>query len=169
MESISRLPSQVAAMAHVDADTARTACYLADIAAAGRSLSEAASLCRKHRAEIRDYARNWGIDFSDYTYSKPERYEWVKVKRGRWELGGTDAFTVSNGAGGYVATHPAIGSEYGSSAEIACRRLSVQLERQSVDIFGFDDVAIYFDDRGCKSQVAPAFCENVAALRNALA
>lgn len=176
MDNEGRLFSQVAAEAGVSAETAMVACYLLNLSRKGKTMDDAAALMRKERADVRSYARDWGISFSDYmTSPRPLRIVWEKAKRGRWELklgGMLIAVAVSDGTGtgSYIAsrqTHEL--TERGSSAEIAIRRLSEALERQSVEIFGLDDVQILMalDER--HQLVAPVTDADPAKLQRALA
>lgn len=176
MDNEGRLFSQVAAEAGVSAETAMVACYLLNLSRKGKSMDDAAALMRKGRAEVRSYARDWGISFSDYmTSPQPLRLTWVKTKRGRWELsldGLLIAFAVSDGSGtgSYVAkreTHELV--EFGSSAEIAIRRLSEKLEQHSVAIFGLDDVQIFMAFEHGHDLVAPKSDADTGKFRRALA
>ncbi|SNT05635.1 hypothetical protein SAMN06295912_13520 [Sphingomonas laterariae] len=176
MDNSGRLYSQVAAEAGVTADKAMVACYLLNLSRQGKSLDEAVALLRQSRAAARDYARDWGITFSDYRASaQPIALIWRKEKRGRWalEVGGAPiAEAESDGAGGYRAriagqTHWQAG---GSSASVSIRRLSVEMERRSVAILGVDDVVISIvATDGAEERLAPKAAENTAVLRKALA
>lgn len=177
MDNEGRLFSQVAAEAGVSAETAMVACYLLNLSRKGKSMDDAAALMRKDRAEVRSYARDWGISFSDYmTSPQPLVLTWTKAKRGRWDLlldGLLIASATSNGRGdgGYVATRETHDlRENGSSYEIAIRRLSVEIEKRSVEIFGLDDVQIWiaFED-GNHDLCAPKSDADTAKLRRALA
>lgn len=174
MENEGRLFSQVAAEAGVPIERAMVACYLLNLSKQGKSLDDAATLIRKPRCEARDYARDWGISFSDYmTTARPLILTWTKPKRGRWELlldGLLIAVADADGHGGYKAhrTNPELVA-YGSDAEVAIRRLSIELERRSVEIFGLDDVVIEIDQGGELSRMAPKLAEDPHKLRRALA
>lgn len=183
MQNEGRLYSQVAAEAGVTTEKAMVACYLSNLSKQGKTLDEAATLLRKQRCEARDVARDWGITFRDYsTAPRPLALAWVKEKRGRWILavdGAVIAEAVSDGRGGYDARELARGNPnrariaaMGSKAEIAIRRLSTDLERLSVEIFGVDDIEIRLTDEtigGGYIVMAPKPSENVAQLRQALA
>jgi hypothetical protein len=183
MQNEGRLYSQVAAEAGVTTEKAMVACYLSNLSNEGKSLDEAATLLRKQRCEVRDVARDWGITFRDYsTVPRPLAIVWVKEKRGRWILavdGAEIAEAVSDGHGGYngrelVAGNPSRAriASMGSKAEIAIRRLSVDLERLSVEIFGVDDIEIRMTDEtvgGGYLVMAPKPADNAAQLRQALA
>lgn len=176
MDNEGRLFSQVAAEAGVSAETAMVACYLLNLSRKGKTMDDAAALMRKPRHEVRGYARDWGISFSDYTTApQPLCLIWQKVKRGRWELKLADvlvAYAVSDGhgTGGYIAkrdTHSLRAD--GSSAAIAMRRLSEKLEQLATDIFGVEDVAIWIDFDGEHQKAAPSSAEDPDKLRRALA
>lgn len=174
MDNNGRLYGQVAAEAGVSVETAMTACYLANLAKEGRTLDQAAALLRKGRADARDYARDWRISFADYTTSpKPLTLIWQKEKRGLWRLdvgGEPIATATANGALGYKAqSFSGDAATTGSDAEIAIRRLSIMLERQSLSLFGVDDVVITMDGNDGLSQVAPKQADNSAKLASALA
>lgn len=179
MHNEGRLFSQVAAEAHVTNEKAMVACYLANLAKDGKTLDEAATLLRKPRYEARDVARDWGIVFSDYSpATTPLSMDWAKEKRGRWILtvdGLTIAEAVSDGAGGYhawrLAGEKRIGARHeGSNAEVAIRRLSIALERDSVAIFGVDEIRIGMPDPdGAYIALAPKIADNRAELCRALA
>lgn len=176
MDNNGRLWQQVAAMAQVPPERAVAACYLANLAAAGKTLDEAATLMRKDRGAARDYARDWGIRFVDYVASdRPLCLTWTKAKRGRWELMLGDVLVASavsdgKGTGGYEAVKNGEDLTFiGSCAEIAMRRLSLDLERRSVAIFGLDDVEINIAFDNGISQVAPELEPNALKLRSALA
>jgi len=169
-----RLYSQVAAMAGVTTDKAMVACYLSNLAKDGKTLDEAAALILAPRCYARDYARDWGISFSDYSAaSQPLTVTWTKPKRGRWELkldGLLIASADADGEGGYNAKHarPSIHMD-GSSAEVAIRRLSVEIEQRSLEIFGVDDVVIEIDQAGEVTRMAPKLAADPMKLRRALA
>lgn len=176
MHNEGRLFSQVAAEAGVPTEKAMIACYLLNLSREGKTLDEAATLLRKQRCEAREYARDWGIAFSDYmTSPQPLSLTWAKAKRGRWELsldGLLIAVATSDGRcdGGYTARRESQSLECsGSSAEIAIRRLSTELEKQSVEVFGLDDVRIWMDDAGQLDLLAPQAAADPAKLRRALA
>lgn len=179
MHNEGRLFSQVAAEAHVTSEKAMVACYLANLAKDGKTLDEAATLLRKPRYEARDVARDWGIVFSDYSpATAPLPMDWAKEKRGRWILafdGLIIAEAVSDGAGGYhawrLAGEKRIGTRHeGSNAEVAIRRLSIALERDSVAIFGVDEIRIGMPDPdGAYIALAPKIADNRAELCRALA
>lgn len=152
MDNTGRSWQQVAAEASVAPEVAMTACYLANCAREGKSLDQAAQLLRKDRSEARSYARDWGIRFVDYvTAPQPLALVWTKPKRGLWTLMLGDVMVAEatpdgNGTGGYGARKNGEETHYfGSSAEIAIRRLSANLEARSVEIFGVDDVSIAMD------------------------
>ena len=181
MHNEGRLFSQVAAEAGVPNEKAMVACYLLNLSRQGKTLDEAAALLHKDRCEARDYARDWAIAFVDYdTTRQPLRLVWRKEKRGYWLLavdGLQIAEAVADGEGGYIGRELATGSypgrarlaSDGSKAEIAMRRLSLDLERRSIEIFGVDDVVIFIADAECQEQVAPKINDDVARLRTALA
>jgi hypothetical protein len=104
MDNSGRLYAQVAAEAGVGADKAMIACYLSNLARDGKTMDEAARLLRKERADVRDYARNWGIPFRDYERSdRPLILTWRKEKRGQWKLwnrGECCATADADGGGG---------------------------------------------------------------------
>lgn len=170
-----RLFSQVAAMADVPIEKAMVACYMANLAREGRTLNEAAALLRKERHEARDYARDWGIAFPDYTAAAPLVLTWTKEERGRWtlKLDGAEIASATadrNGGGAYTATREGHAFEAsGSSAEIAMRRMSAELERRSLEIFGVDDVQVWIAAPSGDDLLAPKFAENPTGLRRALA
>lgn len=176
MNNEGRLYSQVAAEAGVPTEQAMTACYLLQLSRQGKTLDEAAALMRKPRHEAREYARDWGISFADYIMSpQPLAITWAKPKRGLWELK-LDGLLIAaatsdgNGTGAYTArreTHDM--TESGSSAEIAMRRLSVEIERRSVEIFGVDDVQIWIEQDGARDILAPRAAEDPGKLQRALA
>lgn len=174
MQNEGRLYSQVAAEAGVTTEKAMVACYLSNLSKQGKTLGEAADLIRTPRHAARDYARDWGISFSDYMASaQPLTLTWTKPKRGRWELmldGLVIAAADADGQGGYIAhlTKPAI-TVAGSDAEVAIRRLSVEIERLSVEIFGVDDVVIEIDQAGEVARMAPKPAADPMKLRRALA
>jgi hypothetical protein len=173
MDNEGRLFSQVAAEAGVPAEKAMVACYLLNLSRQGKTLDEAATLLRKRRCEARDYARDWGISFTDYKPArKPLVLKWTKPRRGRWELIVGDALVAaadSDGQGGYTACAEAASiREVGSSAEVAIRRASIELERRSVEIFGVDDVEIRMVSDGCHDVMAPKSPADTAKLRSAL-
>jgi hypothetical protein len=174
MQNEGRLYSQVAAEAGVTTEKAMIACYLSNLSKEGKTLGEAAALIRSPRHAARDYARDWGISFSDYmTSPQPLTLTWTKPKRGRWELmldGLLIAVADADGKGGYIAhrTNPAI-TVAGSDAEVAIKRLSVEIERLSVEIFGLDDVVIEIDQAGEVSRAAPKPAADPDKLRRALA
>lgn len=175
MQNDGRLYSQVAAMAGVTTDKAMVACYLSNLAKDGKTLDEAAALILAPRSYARDYARDWGISFSDYsTASQPLTLTWTKAKRGRWELtldGLLIASADADGAGGYNAKHgkPLALAASGSDAEVAIRRLSVEIEMRSLEIFGVDDVVIEIDQAGEVTRMAPKPAADPMKLRRALA
>jgi hypothetical protein len=180
MHNEGRLFSQVAAEAGVPAEKAIIACYLLSLSKEGKTLDEAATLLRKERCDARDYARDWSIPFVDYdTKRQPLSLSWRKEKRGRWILavdGLEVAEAISDGEGGYdarelVTSNPrrARLAAEGSKAEIAMRRLSLDLERRSVEVFGVDDVLIFIEDAEGAEIVAPKMADDPARLRKALA
>lgn len=180
MQSNSRLASQVAAEAEVDLSAAQAAVYLLDLSRAGKTLNDAAALLRVERCDARAIARDWGIEFPDYTPAPPLPLEWSRVKRGRWELfsksHGTVAEAVteelSPGRRGYRARligAPIAIEREGSSAEVACRRLSLQIEREAVTLCGCDDVAVFMDFSDGREQLAPKLPERPDRMRQALA
>lgn len=176
MDNSGRLYSQVAAEAGVTTEKAMVACYLLNLSRQGKSLDEAAALLRQSRASARDYARDWGIAFKDYSAAAvPLAIDWRKEKRGRWVLeidGALVAEAESDGKGGYRA-RPAGSREWshgGSRATVAIRLLSLMLERQSVRIFGVDDVVIsMLDADGIRERLAPKMAANTVDLQRALA
>lgn len=176
MHNEGRLFSQVAAEAGVPIEKAMIACYMLNLSREGKTLDEAAMLLRKDRCDAREYARDWGIAFSDYmTSPQPLSLSWQKAKRGRWELmldGLLIAVATSDGRGdgSYTAKRESHSLECGgSSAEIAIRRLSAELEKQSVEVFGLDDVQIWMEDDGHRDLLAPQPATDPAKLRRALA
>ncbi len=175
MQNDGRLYSQVAAEAGVAIERAMVACYLLNLSKEGKTLDEAADLIRKPRCEAREYARDWGIRFPDYVAADaPLALTWLKPRRGLWELrhaGSLIAQADADGEGGYVAHSGALQMKRaGSSAEIAIRRLSAEMERAAVDVFGVDDVVMTMLDPSCGAvQVCPKPIENAAQLRQALA
>jgi hypothetical protein len=173
MDNNGRLYSQVAAEAGVTSEQAMVACYLANLANEGRTLDQAATLLRKERHEARAVARDWSIRFTDYvTAPKPLALTWEKAKRGRWELsigGELIAEAVSDGHGGYDAKRGADAPFGGSKAEVAIRRLSADLERRSVEIFGVDDVVIFIKLADGVERMAPKLADNPKRLAEALA
>lgn len=170
MDNNGRLYSQVAAQAGVTPERAMVACYLSNLSKAGRTMDEAASLLRKHRADVREFARDWNISFVDYDRTRrPLELAWAKVKRGRREMtvgADTIAEAISDGSGGYKARFSTEAWHHGSSAEIAIRRASSDIERRSVELFGVDDIVIVMDGYG---RVAPKIAENTKKLARALA
>jgi len=174
MQNEGRLYSQVAAEAGVSTEKAMVACYLSNLSKQGKTLGEAAELIRTPRHAARDYARDWGISFSDYMTSlQPLTLTWTKPKRGRWELmldGLLIAVADADGKGGYIAhrTNPAL-TVAGSDAEVAIRRLSVEIEQRSLEILGCDDVVIKIDQAGEISRMAPKPVADPGKLRRALA
>lgn len=150
MDSSGRLYAQVAAEAGCDPQDAMIAVYLRDLSRDNRTLDEAARLLRKQRGEVRNYARDWGVNFSDYIpAAQPLQLVWRKIKRGSWGLYlGDDQVGegCSDGEGGYYAqlcdesakVHEAVGSSY----LVAFKRLSLIIDRESVSIFGVDDIVI---------------------------
>lgn len=180
MHNEGRLFSQVAAEAGVPTEKAMIACYLLNLSKEGKTLDEAATLLRKDRCEARDYARDWSIPFVDYdTKRQPLSLSWRKEKRGRWVLavdGLTIAEATSDGHGGYTARELGASNPCrarlaadGSKADVAMRRLSLDLERRSVEVFGVDDVLIFIEDADGAEIVAPKMAEDAARLRKALA
>lgn len=170
MDNSGRLYSQVAAEAGVSPDKAMIACYLSNLSAEGKSIGEACALMRQPRPIVRDYARDWGISFSDYRPSpQPLLLEWRKERRGRWVLkfdGLIVAEAESDGEGGYVArqSDERDWTVTGSSADVAIRRMSNQLERASFEIFGVDDVVVsMFDTQGHRIHLALASGRREAA------
>lgn len=169
MDNEGRLYSQVAAQAGVTPERAMVACYLSNLSKAGKTMDEAATLLRKQRCDVREYARDWGISFVDYSPApQPLRLEWVKPKRGRWELKIGDAeiaeaITDGNGCGSYMARRGTGDWHYGSSAEIAIRRLSEEMERDSVGLFGVDDVVISMQGSGRVAPKEPGDAHKLAA------
>ena len=175
MQNEGRLYSQVAAEAGVSTEKAMVACYLSNLSKQGKTLGEAAELIRTPRHAARDYARDWGISFSDYMASaQPLTLTWTKPKRGRWELmldGLLIAAADADGAGGYTARRgqPLVIVTSGSDAEIAIRRMSVEIEQRSLEILGCDDVVIEIDQAGEISRMAPKPAADPMKLRRALA
>lgn len=172
MHNEGRLYSQVAAEAGVPTEKAMIACYLLNLSKEGKTLDEAAALTRRDRCEVRDYARDWGISFSDYmTSPQPLVVTWEKAQRGLWELkldGLVIATAISDGTGtgGYIAQRKSHSMRAdGSTAEIAMRRLSAELERRSVEIFDLEDVQIWMGG----DLLAPLPSADPATLRKALA
>lgn len=179
MDSSGRLYSQVAAEAGVSPERAMVACYLADLSRAGRSMNEAASLLRKERGEVRDYARDWGISFSDYRRAaKPMELTWRKANLG-WELVGPGGAKIADSLSAvengtrrcYAQLIDLPGGEVcdGSSHDVAIRRLSLQIDRRSLDLFGVDDITICVVRDGISEQVAPKMADEPAKLQAALA
>ena len=174
MQNEGRLYSQVAAEAGVTTEKAMVACYLSNLSKQGKTLGEAAALIRSPRYAARDYARDWGIPFSDYmASSQPLTLTWTKPRRGRWELmldGLLIASADAGGGGGYNAklARPAIATS-GSDAEVAIRRLSVEIEQRSLEIFGVDDVVIEIEQAGEVTRMAPKPAADPMKLRRALA
>jgi hypothetical protein len=175
MDSSGRLYSQVAAEAGVAPERAMVACYLADLSRSGKSLNDAATLMRKDRSDVRTAAREWGIRFSDYEPDAPPvRLEWTKAARGRWELlDGRKLIAVatSDGKGGYRAATEIAGvrsiEAKGSSAEVAVRRLSRAIERQSAHAVGAEQIEIIFAPTG--DCLAPKLVGDLKKMRKALA
>jgi hypothetical protein len=172
MESSSKLYTQIAAQAGVSEADAQRAAYLRDLAADGRTLDSAAALLRIERADARDIARDWGIAFPDYQSTTPVQMVWSKPRRGEWELRHGDtvvARALSDGHGGYKGqwemANASIGSA-GPNAEVAARRLSKQIERQSIGLFGVDDIEIVFPEAGV---LAPIPAAEAPRMRQALA
>lgn len=178
METTSKLFSQIAVQAGVSDQTAQLVAYLIDLSAAGKTLNQAAGLIRKDRAFVRDIARDWGLSFADYSFSKPVILNWTKPRRGEWELsfdGSVIARVNSEVSGGtrfYVARwqrDDASIREDGSSAEIAARRLSIEIDRRSIDLFSVDDIEIIFPlPRDTAIRLAPKIADNLPKLRTAL-
>lgn len=176
MDNSGRLYSQVAAEAGVKPDEAMIACYLLNLSRQGKTICEAGALLRQDRATIRDYSRDWGISFIDYApAATPLCLSWTKEKRGRWtlELGGVlVAEAESDGEGGYCArkSGETEWTHSGSSAEVAIRRLSIAMERASVQIFGVDDIVISMMDKdGFPERMAPKECPEAVVKQRALA
>lgn len=176
MDNDVRLFSQVAAEAAVSAESAMVACYLLSLSRSGKSLDDAATLMRKPRAEVRTVARDWGIAFPDYLLTAaPLQLVWEKVKRGRWELRLGDvligtADSAGAGNGSYIAYRDNDRLQVdGSSAVIAMTRLSDEIEKRSVDIFGVDDVQIYMTDADGSKLLSPKYPPNAQDMRRALA
>jgi len=174
VDSSGRSWRQVAAEAEVSDERAMVACYLADLARAGKSMNEAASLLRKGRGEVRTYARDWGLRFTDYqTAPQPLQLIWKKPKRGLWTLeieGGVIAEAIANGGLGYKARRIGHDWHVGSNAEIAMRRLSAEMERDSLDLFGVDDVVISMQIEGVgRGRLAPTEEPRAHRLQSALA
>lgn len=148
MENSAKMFSQVAAAAGVTDQQAMVACYLLNLARAGKQLDEAAALLRMSRPEVRDHARSWAIPFTDYTANTaPLKLTWIKAKRGLWELhhdGRVVAVAQSDGSGGYTAAITGRPRDHwdGSAAYAAIGRASHALERDSVERLGVDDVVI---------------------------
>lgn len=173
MDSTSRPYSQVAQMAGVAPEKAMAACYLLDIARAGRSLNDAAALMRTNRANVRHIARNWGIGFTDYSYGEPIVFAWRKTAPGQWVLErGADVIArarrVTRNGVSFFEAEGSEGMAYietGSSAEVACRRLSIILEEFSVKLFGVDDIEITMPEVGT---LAPKAEPLAPKLRDAL-
>jgi hypothetical protein len=157
--------AQVATVAHVAEQQAMVACYMLNLARDGRTLNDAAMLLRQSRGEVRDHARSWGIDFADYRPAgkEPLGLSWVKERRGRWVLavdGAPVAIAESDGCGeGRYRVRREGSGEWkwtGSSAAVAIKRASREIERDSVAIFGVDDVVILGPDAGGSTdQLAP--------------
>lgn len=173
MDNGGRSWQQVAAEAKVPAERAMIACYLSNLSRAGRSMEDAANLLRKGRGEVRTIARDWGLRFSDYSPApQPLLLTWLKPKRGRWELaidGALIAEAVAAGDDGYKARRIDREWHRGSTAEIAIRRLSEDMERDCLDLFGVDDVVIVMKQDGFTAhQVAPAVEDRAETLRRAL-
>lgn len=174
MESTSRLHVQIAIDAGVSEDEAKVAAYMLDLSRAGKTLDHAASLLRKERGDARDVARDWGISFPDYTPTTPRKLAWHKPVRGEWVMQDGQAVLaritpkVDNGTRRYWARWEYDNgylSAEGSSAEIAARRLSKMIERQSLPLFGMDDIEIHFLDAG---RLAPDRAADPFKLRSAL-
>lgn len=179
MQSNSRLASQVAAEADVDLAAAQAAVYFLDLSRAGKTLNEAAALMRCERCDARAIARDWGIEFPDYRPRTPRPLVWRKARRGRWEL--MDAGRVvaeavteelSPGRRGYRArlledAEPV--EREGSSADVALRRLSLEIERRAVALFSVDDVEIVADFPDGREHLAPKLPEHPQLMRQALA
>jgi hypothetical protein len=66
MDNPGRLFGQIAAEAQCSANRAKVAVYLMGLSRDGRSVSEACTALRRSEATIKDYAREFMIDFSDY-------------------------------------------------------------------------------------------------------
>jgi len=174
MQNEGRLYSQVAAEAGVTTEKAMVACYLSNLSKQGKTLREAAELIRTPRYAARDYARDWGISFSDYKASaRPLKLTWTKPKRGHWELmldGLLIASADADGEGGYKAKHAGLAiATSGSDAEVAIRRLSVEIEQRSLEIFGVDNVVIWMDQAGEVTRMPPKLAADPMKLRRALA
>jgi hypothetical protein len=76
----------------------------------------------------------------------------------------------ADGEGGYKAKHTtSVISTLGSDAEIAIRRLSVEIEQRSLEFFGVDDVVIEIDQAGEVTRMAPKPAADPMKLRRALA
>lgn len=175
MDNSGRLYSQVAAEAGVTADKAMVACYLLNLSRQGKSLDEAAMLMRQPRASARDYARDWGITFTDYSpAAAPLSLVWRKEKRGRWILdldGALIAEAESDGGGGYRARLAGTDhwTQVGSGPAVVIRQLSIEIERRSLKIFGVDNVSISMCDAdGECRHLAPKLPDDPARLARAL-
>ncbi|MEA1083231.1 hypothetical protein SFC76_03075 [Sphingomonas sp. CD22] len=148
---------------------------MANLAREGRTLDETAALLLKPRNEARDFARDWGIAFPDYVAKRPLVLTWALEERGCWSLKVDGLLLASatanrNGGGAYTARREDIDFETGgSTAEIAMRRMSVELEREAVAIFGVDDVQIWMAGPHRDDLLAPDVTEDPSALRSALA
>lgn len=176
MDNTGKMFTQVASAARVSEQQATIACYMLNLAKDGRSLNDAAALLRLSRAEARDHARSWTISFADYdaTAPKPLALEWKKERRGRWILtvdGGVIACAESDGEGGYRARREGSAQWLwtGSSAAVAIKRASREIERGSLDALGVDDVTIHGPDAaGNTALLAPMDIGPRSQLRAAL-
>jgi len=174
MDNVGRLYSQVAAQADVSPEKAQVAVYLYNLAQQGKSIGDACRMTRMERPDVRNVARDWGFQFTDYAPSLPLPLEWHKVKRGIWELrlpDGTAVADMKSNHGDYVAEWRGGGNaESGSKPEVAARRLSIEIERQSLKLFGVDDVAIGFTGPdGVRERLAPEVAANSQKFAEALA
>jgi hypothetical protein len=175
MDNEGRLYSQVAAQAGVAPEKALAAVYLSNLARCGKRLDEAAQLARMERHCVRDIARDWGFEFVDYQPQPPVRAVWEKAKRGGpWLLknreGRVIATVESDGHGAYNASVGGAFAADGSSAFVAAKRASREIDRRSVEFFGVEDIEILFrHPDGTVDQVAPSVAENAPALKMALA
>lgn len=176
MDNTGKMFSQVASAANVSEQQATIACYMLNLAKDGRSLNDAAALLRLSRAEARDHARSWAISFADYDATAPKLLSiaWVKERRGCWTLavsGDVVAVAESDGEGGYRARREGATQWQwrGSSAAVAIKRASREIERDSLTIFGVDDVVIVGPGADGKvAQLAPVDVGPRATLRAAL-
>lgn len=165
MDNSVKMFSQVASAAGVTEQQAIVACYLLTLSRAGKDMDEAAALLRMERCDVRDHARSWAIPFTDYTPAAVTTVlEWRKIERGHWRLflGGVivaDAVSAGKGNGEYQARlHGGKGWQWhGSSASVTMRRASREIERDSLERFGADDIAIMGPDaNGDIAKLAPS-------------